>query len=228
MTFDLEPCVLLLCYFFTFIFLLFFLLLSFFNNAIEMTVGAIVPHLGLRLLQGQWYLSLLFLLNSCVLWFEIEIVCPILKYFIIFPQSYLPCWKLQIGWDSVMIMSADKRDLFLYEAFLYFNPLLLAVSSPPQHTVLVCHSVRMHWFTHLHIHLLYHVSYLFVMFQALMVWLWGINLWFFAQGGVNYAKIFDLDQNHLTHREIWKVSTHHFDLCLVWHIKSAFCQIQGE
>nr|KYP38248.1 SPX and EXS domain-containing protein 5 [Cajanus cajan] len=78
----------------------------------------------------------------------------------------LICCK--IGWDSVMRMSADKRDLFLYEAFLYFNPLLLA---------------------------------------ALMVWLWGINLWFFAQGGVNYAKIFDLDQNHLTHREIWKCAT---------------------
>ncbi|XP_027340057.1 SPX and EXS domain-containing protein 1-like [Abrus precatorius] len=74
----------------------------------------------------------------------------------------------KIGWDSVMRMSADKRDLFLYEAFLYFNPLLLT---------------------------------------ALMVWLWGINLWFFAQGGVNYAKIFDLDQNHLTHREIWKCAT---------------------
>ncbi|KAK7272305.1 hypothetical protein RJT34_28816 [Clitoria ternatea] len=74
----------------------------------------------------------------------------------------------KIGWDSVMRMSADKRDLFLYEAFLYFNPLLLA---------------------------------------TLMVWLWGINLWFFAQGGVNYAKIFDLEQNHLTHREIWKCAT---------------------
>ncbi|XP_004487374.1 uncharacterized protein [Cicer arietinum] len=78
------------------------------------------------------------------------------------------CICCKIGWDSVMRMSADKRDLFLYEAFLYFNPLLLA---------------------------------------ALMVWLWGINLWFFAQGGVNYAKIFDLDQNHLTHREIWKCAT---------------------
>lgn len=51
-----------------------------------------------------------------------------------FPQSYLPRWKLQIGWDSVMIMSADKRELFLYEAFLYFNPLLLAVSPPPPPT----------------------------------------------------------------------------------------------
>ncbi|KAE9585604.1 hypothetical protein Lalb_Chr24g0393061 [Lupinus albus] len=75
----------------------------------------------------------------------------------------------RIGWDSVMRMSADKRGLFLYEAFLYFNPLLLA---------------------------------------ALMVWLWGINLWFFAQAGVNYAKIFDHhDQNHLTHTEIWKCAT---------------------
>ncbi|KAH1222479.1 SPX and EXS domain-containing protein 1 [Glycine max] len=77
-------------------------------------------------------------------------------------------WRFKVGWDSVMRMSADKRELFLYEAFLYFNPLLLA---------------------------------------ALMVWLWGINLWFFSQGGVNYAKIFDLDQNHLTHREIWKCAT---------------------
>ena len=37
-------------------------------------------------------------------------------------------WKLQIGWDSVMRMSVDLRDLFLYEAFLYYNPLLLVVS----------------------------------------------------------------------------------------------------
>lgn len=68
----------------------------------------------------------------------------------------------------------------------------------------------------------------FFIFQALMVWLWGINLWFFSQGGVNYAKIFDLDQSHLTHREIWKVSTHHFDLSLVWHIKSAFARSKGN
>lgn len=91
------------------------------------------------------------------------------------------CICCKIGWDSVMRMSADKRELFLYEAFLYFNPLLLA---------------------------------------ALMVWLWGINLWVFAQGGVNYAKIFDLDQNHLTHGEIWKVSTHHFNSCNILRIKS--------
>lgn len=87
------------------------------------------------------------------------------KVLLFFIWGFICC---KIGWDSVMRMSADKRDLFLYEAFLYFNPLLLA---------------------------------------ALMVWLWGINLWFFAQGGVNYAKIFDLDQNHLTHREIWKCAT---------------------
>ncbi|KAK6919397.1 EXS, C-terminal [Dillenia turbinata] len=74
----------------------------------------------------------------------------------------------KIGWDSVMRMSVDLRDLFLYEAFLYYNPLLLV---------------------------------------TMMVWLWGINLWVFAQSTVNYAKIFDLDQNHLTHNEIWKCAT---------------------
>ncbi|KAH7577838.1 hypothetical protein JRO89_XS01G0306000 [Xanthoceras sorbifolium] len=74
----------------------------------------------------------------------------------------------KIGWDSVMRMSVDLRDLFLYEAFLYYNPLLLV---------------------------------------TMMVWLWGLNLWVFSQGIVNYAKIFDLNQNHLTHNEIWKCST---------------------
>ncbi|EMS66791.1 Phosphate transporter PHO1-2 [Triticum urartu] len=76
----------------------------------------------------------------------------------------LCCCK--IGWDSVMRMSVDLRDLFLYEAFLYYNPLLLV---------------------------------------ALMIWLWGVNLWVFAQSSVNYAKVFDLSQTHLSHREIWRV-----------------------
>ncbi|KMS95909.1 hypothetical protein BVRB_003930 isoform A [Beta vulgaris subsp. vulgaris] len=74
----------------------------------------------------------------------------------------------KIGWHSVMRMSADLRDLFLYEAFLYYNPLLLV---------------------------------------TLMVWLWGINLWVFSQANVSYSKIFDVDQTHLTHREIWKCAT---------------------
>ncbi|KAJ9170105.1 hypothetical protein P3X46_018237, partial [Hevea brasiliensis] len=42
-------------------------------------------------------------------------------------------------------------------------------------------------------------------FKTMMVWLWGVNLWVFAQSSISYAKIFYLDQNHLTHREIWKV-----------------------
>ncbi|KAK4429162.1 SPX and EXS domain-containing protein 3 [Sesamum alatum] len=75
----------------------------------------------------------------------------------------------KIGWDSVMRMSADLRDLFLYEAFLYYNPLLLVVN-----------------------------------YDGLAL---GINLWVFAQSNVGYAKIFDLDQSHLTHREIWKCAT---------------------
>ncbi|XP_073035464.1 uncharacterized protein [Primulina eburnea] len=74
----------------------------------------------------------------------------------------------KIGWDSVMRMNTDLRDLFLYEAFLYYNPLLLV---------------------------------------TMMVWLWGICLWVFSQANVGYAKIFDLDPNHLTHREIWKSAT---------------------
>jgi hypothetical protein len=38
-----------------------------------------------------------------------------------------------------------------------------------------------------------------------MIWLWGVNLWVFAQSSVNYAKVFDLAQTHLSHREIWRV-----------------------
>ncbi|GLT87057.1 hypothetical protein SLE2022_051590 [Rubroshorea leprosula] len=37
---------------------------------------------------------------------------------------------------------------------------------------------------------------------TMMVWLWGVNFWVFCQLNVNYAKIFYLDLNHLTHREI--------------------------
>ncbi|MCD7469849.1 hypothetical protein HAX54_009159 [Datura stramonium] len=74
----------------------------------------------------------------------------------------------KISWDSVMRMSVNLHDLFLYEAFLYYNPLLLV---------------------------------------TIMVWFWGMNLWVFAQANVDFAKIFDLNQNHLTHREIWKCAT---------------------
>ncbi|XP_022894584.1 SPX and EXS domain-containing protein 3-like isoform X3 [Olea europaea var. sylvestris] len=35
----------------------------------------------------------------------------------------------KFGWDAVMRMSADLRDLFLYEAFLYYNPLLLVCAT---------------------------------------------------------------------------------------------------
>ncbi|XP_016579060.1 SPX and EXS domain-containing protein 1 isoform X3 [Capsicum annuum] len=74
----------------------------------------------------------------------------------------------KISWDSVMRMSLNLRDLFLYEAFLYYNPLLLV---------------------------------------TLVVWFWGMNLWVFSQANVDFARIFDVDRNHLTHREIWKCAT---------------------
>lgn len=124
-----------------------------------------------------------------------------------------------------MRMSADKRDLFIYEAFLYFNPLLLAVSFLPTIPVsMFSYGFKDIKFILLNfLYILYSIIvrhfHLIFMFQTLMVWLWGINLWFFAQGGVNYSKIFDLDQNHLTHTEIWKVSTRQFNSCHVWHLK---------
>lgn len=88
-----------------------------------------------------------------------------LKVMLFFLWGFSCC---KIGWDSVMRMSLDLRDLFLYEAFLYYNPFLLVTAA---------------------------------------VWFWGANLWVFAQANVNYSKIFDLDQNHLTHKEIWKCAT---------------------
>ena len=100
-----------------------------------------------------------------------------------------------------MRMSVDLRDLFLYEAFLYYNPLLLVVSE--YHLFFRFLSIIVFFFT---FSFLVSTHFLFAMLmQTMMVWLWGVNLWVFLQASVNYAKIFDLDQNHLTHREIWKV-----------------------
>ena len=96
-----------------------------------------------------------------------------------------------------MRMSANLRDLFLYEAFLYYNPLLLMVSEDHYNTRLCSSSFS-------NIPLI--CIYLVLVLQTMMVWFWGINLWVFAQANVNYSKIFDLDQNHLSHREIWKVT----------------------
>ncbi|KAJ3678659.1 hypothetical protein LUZ60_002462 [Juncus effusus] len=42
---------------------------------------------------------------------------------VLFLLWLLSCCK--ISWDSVQIMSTDLQDLFFYEAFLYYNPLLL-------------------------------------------------------------------------------------------------------
>ncbi|XLR62130.1 hypothetical protein S83_012802, partial [Arachis hypogaea] len=44
------------------------------------------------------------------------------QVFLFFVWAFICC---KIGWDSVMRISADKWDIFLYEAFLYFNLLLL-------------------------------------------------------------------------------------------------------
>jgi hypothetical protein len=73
----------------------------------------------------------------------------------------------KVGLESVMKMGVETRELFFYETFLYYNPLLLI---------------------------------------TLMVWLWGVNLWVFSRSGVDYAAIFYLGSDHLSHREIWKVN----------------------
>ncbi|CAI7750034.1 unnamed protein product [Closterium sp. NIES-53] len=74
---------------------------------------------------------------------------------------------LKVMKDSVDRMDRSLQSLFFYEAFLYYNPLLMI---------------------------------------ALMVWLWGINLYGLAHSRVSYAKVFDLDHSHLTHTQIWQVS----------------------
>ncbi|CAN1220331.1 SPX and EXS domain-containing protein 3 [Linum perenne] len=47
-----------------------------------------------------------------------------LKVLLFFLWGFVCC---KIGWGSVMRMSVNLRDLFLYEVFLYYNPLLLVV-----------------------------------------------------------------------------------------------------
>lgn len=59
--------------------------------------------------------------------FVFEFICGVLRTLIILWTFDCILFE-QIGWDSVMRMSIDLRDLFLYEAFLYYNPLLLVVS----------------------------------------------------------------------------------------------------
>lgn len=99
-----------------------------------------------------------------------------------------------------MRMSVDLRDLFLYEAFLYYNPLLLVVS---------LFYLIFYFLSTIGLYTCFFTSismFCFaVVMQTMMVWLWGVNLWVFSQTNVNYAKIFELEQNHLTYQEIWKV-----------------------
>ena len=98
-----------------------------------------------------------------------------------------------------MRMDANLRDLFLYEVFLYYNPLLLVVSWG---LILPYMLYIEHNFYGT---LLDGFCCYFIVIQTMMVWLWGVNLWVFLQSTVSYAKVFDLDQNHLSHKEIWKV-----------------------
>ncbi|CAK9862679.1 unnamed protein product [Sphagnum jensenii] len=46
-----------------------------------------------------------------------------------------------------------------------------------------------------------------VCLMALMVWLWGVNVYVFLNTRIPYAKVFELEHNHLTHHEIWKIAS---------------------
>lgn len=61
--------------------------------------------------------------------------------------------------------------------------------------------------------------------QSMMVWLWGLNMYGFLQARIPYGKVFDLEYDHLTNHDIWKVMynlhTLTFDAltdfaCFVW------------
>ncbi|GBG68344.1 hypothetical protein CBR_g2888 [Chara braunii] len=41
---------------------------------------------------------------------------------------------------------------------------------------------------------------------VIVLWLWGINLYVFANSRVSYSKIFEFDHGHLTHGDIWKIA----------------------
>eukprot|EP00850_Spirogloea_muscicola_P019506 SM000192S04901 [mRNA] locus=s192:62820:67277:- [translate_table: standard] len=125
-------------------------------------------------------------------------------------------WVLLIVWvvacvkmmkDAVDAMDVSVRSIFVYEAFLYYNPLFMVVSfaanllpaaptskterprvleaTPTRRQLIMARPLRL---------------------QALMVWLWGFNLYGFAHSRVSYPRVFDLDANHLTHWDIWKIA----------------------
>ncbi|KAG2292666.1 hypothetical protein Bca52824_039335 [Brassica carinata] len=56
--------------------------------------------------------------------------------------------------------------------------------------------------------LFFHKNFLYynpLVLITIMVWLCGVNLWVFSQTGVDYASIFYLGPDHLSHKEIWKI-----------------------
>eukprot|EP00249_Psilotum_nudum_P008612 c21402_g1_i1 orf=216-1580(+) len=63
---------------------------------------------------------------------------------------------------------------------------------------------------------------------AFMVWLWGINVWVFLHSRVNYTKVFELDHNHLTHREIWMIAFWMTNLALTSMMLYSYFYSYGE
>nr|XP_024384774.1 SPX and EXS domain-containing protein 5-like isoform X2 [Physcomitrium patens] len=75
---------------------------------------------------------------------------------------------LKVAYESLTLMNVTTLDKFLYEVYLYYNPVFL---------------------------------------MSAMVWLWGVDVWVFLTARFPYARVFELDPNHITHHEIWKIAT---------------------
>jgi len=152
--------------------------------------GTAVSYLGMHLLQGQYcFPSTTFLIipyNVVWNWVWDNILRISSWYFNLICHN----GKLQVGWDSVMRMSADKRELFLYEAFLYFNPLLLAVSfSSHYFSFYVCvHTwiyLCMDWRMFLNIY--FYIFFTFFIVSLCFISFLCFRLWWFGFGESTYG-----------------------------------------
>ncbi|XP_024397473.1 uncharacterized protein [Physcomitrium patens] len=75
---------------------------------------------------------------------------------------------LKVAYESLVLMNVATLDKFLYEVYLYYNPVFL---------------------------------------MSAMVWLWGVNVYVFLTMRFPYARVFELDPNHVSHQEIWKIAS---------------------
>jgi hypothetical protein len=94
---------------------------------------------------------------------------------------------------------ADHERWFAMQAIFTAVWILFCLKVAHESMVLMNVSTRDKFF--LEVYLYYNPVFL----MALMVWLWGVNVYVFLNARIPYAKVFELEHIHLTHHEIWKV-----------------------